>query len=120
LIKHFQNQFGSEGNCWQAAVASVLDLPLEAVPHFVKISDDGGQHWWLHTLDFLSDYGYTLEVIREHLDTDEYYFVSGPSPRGQELHHVVIYKNGRMVHDPHPDGTGVLEEKHFEVIRKKD
>lgn len=120
MIKHFQNQFGQEGNCWQTAIASVLELPLEEVPHFVKIHDDGGQHWWLGTVDFLRERGYKIDVIREHLHDDEYYFVSGPSPRGQELYHVVIYQNGKMVHDPHPDGTGVLEEQAFEVIRKRD
>ena len=32
---------------------------------------------------------------------------------------VELYQNGKMVHDPHPDGTGVLEEKHFDIIRKR-
>lgn len=37
-------------------------------------------------------------------------FVSGPSPRGEGddgLWHVVLYRNGEMVHDPHPQATGL-------------
>lgn len=108
-----------EGNCWQTAIASLLDLPLEDVPHFVKIHDDGGEHWWLHTQRFLEKRGLQIFPLWGHPETDEYYFVSGPSPRGKELSHVVIYQHGKMVHDPHPDGTGVLEEKHLDIIRKK-
>lgn len=120
MLKHLQNQFGQNGNCWQTAVASVLELSLSEVPHFVEISDNGGEHWWVHTQRFLNERGLYIEPIDDHLYEDELYFVSGPSPRGQELSHVVIYQNGKMVHDPHPDGTGVLEEKYFEVIRKRD
>lgn len=118
MIKYQQNLFGSEGNCWQTAVASILELPLEDVPDFVNEHEAGGQHWWLHTVEFLKLHGYSIEPIWEHPDTDEYYLVSGPSPRHKEMYHVVIYQRGRMIHDPHPDGTGVLEEKHFDIIRK--
>lgn len=120
MKKHLQNQLGVQGNCWQVAVACVLDLELEEVPHFIKIHDEGGEHWWLHSQRWLNERGYKLEPLAAAPDTDELYLVIGPSPRGQELSHVVIYQNGKMVHDPHPDATGVLEEKHFDIIRKKD
>lgn len=120
MIKHIQNKHGAEGNCWQTAVASVLELPMEEVPDFVNDYDNGGKHWWLTTIEFLDERGYTLEPVIEHLYDDSYYFVIGPSPRNAEMSHVVVYQNGKMVHDPHPDGTGVLEEKHFDALRKKD
>lgn len=47
------------------------------------------------------------EEERERLK-DEYYLVSGLSPRGS-FRHIVIYQNGKLVHDPHPDNTGILE-----------
>jgi hypothetical protein len=111
---------GRQGNCWQTAIASVLDLELEEVPHFAQIDVDDGEHWWIGTWNWLQDRDMTLTPIRDHLYNDEYYLVTGPSPRNPDLAHVVVYQNGMMVHDPHPDGTGVLEVKHLEVIRKKD
>lgn len=124
MIKHKQTILagdpqGRQGNCWQTAIASILDLPVEDVPHFVQIDEDGGTNWWLGTWNFINDLGYDFVVLRGHPDTDEHYLVSGLSPRGIDLHHVVIYQHGMMVHDPHPDDTGVLEEKSFETIRKR-
>jgi hypothetical protein len=37
----------------------------------------------------------------------EPYLVSGISPRDPNVHHIVIYQDGQMVHDPHPDRTGL-------------
>jgi len=90
---------------------------MDEVPDFVN---DGPTHWWLQTVTWLDERGYKIEPVWGHLDTDEYYLVSGPSPRYKNLAHVVIYRNGKMVHDPHPDGFGLNEELHFDVIRKKD
>lgn len=33
-------QTGAIGNCMQAAIASLLDLPLDAVPHFAALSEE--------------------------------------------------------------------------------
>ena len=117
MIKHQQNLFGKEGNCWQTAIASVMDLPLSEVPDFVN---ERITHWWMDTVYWLDQRGYKIIPIWGHLETDEYYLVSGPSPRFKNMGHVVIYQRGRMVHDPHPDGIGISEELHFDVIRKKD
>lgn len=54
------------------------------------------------------------DACRDELK-DEYYFISGPSPRG--VSHVTIWQNDKMVHDPHPSGEGILEKRQYEVIR---
>lgn len=125
MIPHTQTKFygGYEegivrGNCWQTAVASVLDLPMEAVPHFVEIDESGGEDWWHHTVNWAWYRGWQMFAPDHHLYTNEYYLVSGPSPRGN-FHHVVIYKNGKMVHDPHPSQAGVLKEESFVVFRQR-
>lgn len=107
----------ARGNCWQTAIASVLDLPLDAVPHFVDVDERfGTENWFFYTYNWLHARGWHIERIATHIYTNEYYLVSGPSPRGN-FWHVVIYRNGKMVHDPHPDGTGILSEECFDVIR---
>jgi hypothetical protein len=108
----------TRGNCWQTAIASVLDLPLDDVPHFVDIDERGGENWWYFTCNWLWYRGYEIQRLSRHIYTNEYYFVSGKSPRG-DFYHVVIYQNGKMVHDPHPDSTGVLTEETFDIIRPR-
>lgn len=108
----------TRGNCWQTAIASILELDLDAVPHFVDIDERGGMNWWSFTVNWLWHRGLELYELDHHLYTNEYYLVSGKSPRG-DYYHVVVYRNGRLVHDPHPDGTGVLTEEWFNVIRPR-
>ncbi|MCP4760846.1 MAG: hypothetical protein GY870_03625 [archaeon] len=45
--------------------------------------------------------------------SDGYLLVGGPTertPHNGGKHHCVIYKNGKMVHDPFVNGTGILSE----------
>lgn len=118
----FQNKFSDlsdedgVGNCLQAVIASILDLPLEAVPHFVQddILSDGELHWWTQLRRFVREHG-----CRIYYDTpmqNEYYLRTGNSPRG--FPHVVIYCNNALVHDPHPEGGGLVVERDTWVVRK--
>ena len=58
---------------------------------------------------------------REKMKRDlknKFYFVTGGSPRNSNINHIVIYQNGIMVHDPHPDNTGILTEELFSILVK--
>ena len=91
------------GNCLQAAFASLFELPLEAVPHFVAEDD-----WWGCLERWLAARG-LLPVWVPHSDVIPWgipYLATGVSPRG-EFKHVVIEQNGELIHDPHPEGTGL-------------
>lgn len=103
-----QTRFGLAGNCVSAALASILELPVSAVPLFPQgaARDPAIDDW-------LSQYGYawmrtSLAPGWEDRVPDVYHTMSGPSPRGQGLGHMVVGRGGEMVHDPHPDGTGIL------------
>lgn len=98
------------GNCLQAVVASLLDLPLSAVPHFVQehVNTNGAKHWWNSMVDFVRAQGWGLHHAELATHPGEHLMVSGPSPRGAGLHHAVIYRDWVMVHDPHPDRTGLV------------
>lgn len=109
-----------KGNCVAACVATALDLPLEAVPHFVEFgiawgdSDDvhaasSGHHWWAMLLGFMSGKGLwpvELDSVTSG-EVGEVLFVAGKSPRG--VMHQVLYRDGRLWHDPHPSRAGVLD-----------
>lgn len=98
------------GNCLQAVVASLLELSLDEVPHFVQddVNSGGKVNWWNSMLEFLLSHGWLLHGATLDTHPGEHLMVSGPSPRGNGIHHVVIYKDGQMVHDPHPDRTGLV------------
>lgn len=91
---------GTVGNCMQAAVASLLDLPLEEVPHFCAFPD------WLGYLAIWSaQRGWAVR----HRNADEPVALGiacGPSPRGVE--HATVMRDGEITWDPHPSRDGLL------------
>lgn len=112
------------GNCMQTAVASLLDLPLDEVPHFVAEAD-----WWGSYLNFVRARGLQLTIYSDLYDAqteyangittapigyapnDQLLIACGNSPRG--FYHDVIWiggRDGHMVHDPHPSQAGFIDE----------
>lgn len=116
-----------KGNCVAACVASILGVPLAEVPHFIEFgiaygdSEDvkvsHGNNWWAMMLGFLAGRGLwvvELETVTD-ADTDEFVLVAGMSPRG--VVHQVIYRGGRLWHDPHPSRAGVLDVREVLAVR---
>jgi len=92
---------GVPGNCIQAAVASLLSLPIDAVPHFLlwriwsrALSD------WLAERDLAIRVRYVTEIPTERC------IVAGRSPRG--VAHVCVAEGGAIVWDPHPSRDGLV------------
>lgn len=115
---------GNPGNCWQACVASLLELPLEEVPHFIVHED-----WWEATKAFVSVHkpGWTMEhfdaafpVYQWPDGAPEHVIGSGPSPRGDFYHAAIVdAKTGELAHDPHPSRAGFVQlETMFVLIEK--
>lgn len=100
---------GRQGNCLQAAVASLLDLQLDDVPHFVELKSS----WWELMETFAREHGY--EVFLEDSDKPtEFGFAFGPSSRG--VAHAVVHR-GSEVWDPHPERTGLESVSAFVHLR---
>ncbi len=108
----YQTKFGpTEGNCLAACVASLLEIEIDQVPDLTPRPEDKGT--WTETFrKFFKWYGihpewYTALPERKIFQPPPgvNYLVWGTSPRG--LPHSVIYRNGQMIHDPHPEGGGV-------------
>jgi hypothetical protein len=102
-----------QGNCLQAAVASVLELPLDAVPNYM----DGPQNHWDVLYAFLARYDLQPLAIpyNDKFSPLGYYIIQGWSPRG-DYHHAVVARNGVIAHDPHPDHTGLRGEPFYKII----
>ena len=113
MMPVYQDKFGLDwtkpdaGNCLQACLASVLEVALDAVPHFVVLEDhhDAMNRW------LLEHYGlYVLAFPSTGPEpwAQGYYLQSGKGPRGAE--HIVVMKDGELAHDPiGENGPGLSE-----------
>jgi hypothetical protein len=102
---------GTIGDCWRACIASILGVPAEEVPHFLKLElEELKASWITLTVEWLRERGYSL--IR--LDSAPFWvsdgflcIASGMSPRG--FRHCVVYDGFDIVHDPHPSRDGLVD-----------
>lgn len=103
-----QTRLGADGNCFEACIASILEIPLEEVP------DLGGaatpEKWatiinvWLakRGLQYVElDYQEDGDALWRCIST--YHIIIGHELRG--VYHAVVGKNGKPVHDPYPGGA---------------
>jgi hypothetical protein len=92
---------GTVGNCMQAAIATLLDLPLDDVPHFAEHDDwDIRLGVWCHDRGLLwCKFG--VQTLPEWVPC----LLTGKSPRG--IAHVVVGRGLSTVWDPHPSRDGL-------------
>lgn len=98
------------GDCMRASVASILELPLEAVPNFTDLSTGSIGNWFHVFTDFFFRFGYefeynltkpSLKEIQESDDIDGYYLAVVKSLNIEDrTHMIIINKAGFVVHDP--------------------
>ena len=138
MTKVFQDKFGpANGNCMQAAIASLFDLSLEEVPDFGSF----GNMWFRSYFNFLKEIGYEYEgcchnskrlgywgdrTLEDHIKECEsvngYYYAYVYSPglfdRVQYIcnpeykattHAIIIDKELNVIHDPHPHYQGIVD-----------
>jgi len=123
------------GNCFAACIASIFELPLEEVPNFSWIgrnkhpdSDSapvlGSGDWWYYLRDWLAARGLMyFDMAIDGTPPDilrslGYHVMTGKSPRG-DWHHSVVGYRGEIVHDPHPDRSGLRSAELFGVFVQK-
>ena len=104
---------GVYGDCQRAVIASLMDLPLVEVPHFLRDAK-GHTHTFFKLLQtFCLFKGYVYATSRGAplltygaSDIAVYHEIAGMSPRG--VYHAVVACNGEIVHDPHPSRAGLI------------
>jgi hypothetical protein len=136
VVKNSKGEWVIRGNCYAAAIASMLEVPITEVPNVETLFDIGGTLWAEVMHAFLTHNGWELMTNEDfrvfHDDNhgaelgqrgamldyckDKYYFVSGDTIRG--IKHICIYKNGELVHDPHPTKEGLVTLEIFEELIK--
>lgn len=90
------------GNCLAAAVASIYELPIEAVPHFAQFDSKWGAALAL----YVESRGFALTKLHTAPIGGEITLAFGKSPRGA-FSHAVVWQNDAVLHDPHPSKAGL-------------
>lgn len=109
---------GIYGDCHRAALASILEMPIEDVPHFCDPVAYGDE-WALAERAWLQSLGFTPIVLvyetddldavlysTAQLNPDTYAILGGKSRNGTG--HSVVICNGEIVHDPSPVNSGIV------------
>lgn len=98
----FADTPGRMGNCLQAAVATILGLPLNHVPHFVELDES----WSEALAAFANRHGYATVWTDGERKTPTTGLAFGPTTRNRDIVHAVAVIDGQ-VWDPHPSRAGL-------------
>lgn len=93
-----------EGDCVRASLASCLELPLGAVPHFRGDKWEEAANLWLAEKFGLGLIPVTINVEPFPAGVG-YHLIDGPSLSG-DWNHVVVGWRGQLAHDPNPNSCG--------------
>lgn len=98
------------GDCHRACIASILEIPIEKVPHFLYDGNDDGEIFFQRTRDYLKQFGLmevsfgfraelkpVLEMMKI-LNPGIHYMLGCKSKKGYG--HSVVCCNDQIVHDP--------------------
>ena len=114
----YQTRFGGcdspadeRGNCWAAAVASLLEIPLAESFDIAPIWDD--EDWFDQFNTWLKKYGFVCTgwdvsdpATIEDLPKLGYHLIDAESTTLKNgEHHVLVGYAGEVVHDPNPRAT---------------
>ena len=127
MLKIMQTKFGVGGNCQSATIATLLGIQIDEVPDFWENCDltegcddlENGRIYNENFNRFIKNFGLTsISLGVAAGDHSEWInsvsrqlagiplLVNGLSPRG--FMHSVIWMDGELYHDPHPEGGGVI------------
>lgn len=115
-----QTRDGETGNCYCAALASLLEVPLETMPDITADTMDGcnwlrfvrSYLWKHHRLAILSMDSRLVSRVKPI----GWHLMNGQSPRNSEHGHAVVGWNGEIAHDPHPSRAGLVKVHDYEFL----
>ena len=141
MKKMFQTIIDKDtGNCTQAVIASLFELPLEKVPNFISFKDK----WFDMLWKFINDRGYEFEgslcntkfpvgneysdrpsnipTLKEMSGVDGFFYASVLSPKYYKRddnfnsHAVIVDQNCKIVHDPNPEYAAIKSYPEADII----
>ena len=110
MIPIQQTRTGKGGNCFQACVASLLEMPLSDVPDFCNLYP---KDWFLQFGSWLKPRGMSAIMIKYDDKADlaevlkDQYVLAGGKSAVRDIPHEVVWMNGEVMWDPAPEQKGL-------------
>ena len=116
------------GNCFNACLASLLELPLREVADILPSTEGDWHEQWRV---WIASQGYRLEHHIPDDDENEFdpprgysiasvytdrIYPAGHKKVGERISHAVIMFDGALVHDPFPLESEVMEVRYFQKL----
>jgi hypothetical protein len=130
MKQYTQTRIGLKGNCFQTALACILEVEPDSLPAQDVWDVGRGLGWACSYRNILQ--GYLLkhhgmmyasfqdwEFAGIQVRDPGFHVMSGPSPRTSEafnVHHAVVGCYGATVWDPHPSRVGLTEVTEWGVL----
>ena len=128
MIKIYQTKFGGidapigeRGNCWQASVASILEIPLDEVPNIQEWDEE--LHWFDEFRKWLEQYGLGAIGLATggNITIQGYHIIECKSTTLESGEtHVVVGLNQEVVHDPNPNAKSLGEVVDYIIFTALD
>jgi hypothetical protein len=110
----FQTRYGKEhGNCFQACLASILEMKLDDVPDFCNIVKDPFYQWQIETNKWLRQFGLAMVTVDHNFNDDicngfiEDCYIIATGNNHDGVRHCVVWRNGEIVHNPNKYCKGI-------------
>lgn len=132
ITPKYQTRFGGSmqyapkdrGNCFVACVASFIGYEVEdmlQVQEFFEKDNVNGCHWFTDLQTWLNERGFKIRDFTRNDDETTPYIQGFTKKDGTK--HAVIFKGGKVFHDPHPIGLSggelILDEITHVVVKLK-
>ena len=101
MIPIFQTKFHPIGNCLDACLASIFEVPINTLPNYHGIDWRDIYNAWLNDRGFIME---SEPFDEDELSPNGYHVATIKSPRG-DWYHAVVVLNGKVIHDPYPGET---------------
>lgn len=117
MIPTYQTKFNKNGNCLEACIASILEIPIASIPKLGKYEQSGN---WISKLNEWLSEKHGLVYVETNTPVEDivvffeqqpggfYHVIIGKTSSHKDIYHAVVGRCGNMVFDPAPSGAGLL------------
>ena len=119
LNKILQTTFDEKGNCLQAVIATLFNIPIDDIPCFADDEDN-----WIYSMSQWMTKNFNKFVVSiKFVDPKEIKLLNNSliittinSPNPKVERHAVISKNGKIVFDPMVGGLNIKLTDNMEPL----
>ena len=112
----YNKELNQRGDCLRACLSTLLQINPNTLPHFTRLSDylEIEEIYFNYTGFYTID---NLDSLKDEKGINGLFIAYGKSSRDC-LHAIIITKEGKLFHDPHPSKEGIQNIENIYIIEK--